>query len=105
MAFDGITMANLTWEFKQTLEGGRIQKIAQPEKDELILTIKGNRKTIRLQISASASLPLIYEASQNKPSSIIRSSPGWRTSRILALPICLRSSMQKPGAVIGLGLF
>ena len=68
MAFDGITMANLAWEFAQSLEGGRIQKIAQPEKDELILTIKGNRRTIRLQISASASLPLIYEASQNKPS-------------------------------------
>ncbi len=68
MAFDGITMANLTWELKQSLEGARIQKIAQPEKDELILTIKGNRKTIRLQISASASLPLIYETSQNKPS-------------------------------------
>lgn len=75
MAFDGITMANLTWEFKQTLEGGRIQKIAQPEKDELILTIKGNRKTIRLQISASASLPLIYEASQNKPSPM--TAPGF----------------------------
>ena len=68
-------MANLTWEFKQTLEGGRIQKIAQPEKDELILTIKGNRKTIRLQISASASLPLIYEASQNKPSPM--TAPGF----------------------------
>ena len=75
MAFDGITMANLTWEFKQSLEGGRIQKIAQPEKDELILTIKGNRETIRLQISASASLPLIYKTSQNKPGPL--TAPGF----------------------------
>lgn len=75
MAFDGITMANLTWELKAALEGGRIQKIAQPEKDELILTIKGNRETIRLQISASASLPLIYRTSQNKPSPL--TAPGF----------------------------
>ena len=32
MAFDGITIANLVWEFKHTLEGGKIAKIAQPEK-------------------------------------------------------------------------
>ena len=30
MAFDGITIANLAYEFKSTLEGGKIAKIAQP---------------------------------------------------------------------------
>ena len=33
MAFDGITIASLVHEFKDTLEGGRISKIDQPEKD------------------------------------------------------------------------
>ena len=52
MAFDGITIANLRWEFAHTIEGGKIAKIAQPEKDELLITIKNNRENYRLQISA-----------------------------------------------------
>ena len=59
MAFDGITIANLVHEFKEALGGGRISKIAQPEKDELLIAIKNNKENYRLQISASASLPLI----------------------------------------------
>ena len=68
MAFDGITIANLRWEFAHTIEGGKIAKIAQPEKDELLLTIKGNRENFRLLISANASLPLLYFTETNKPS-------------------------------------
>ena len=33
MAFDGITIAAVTKELKESLEGGRISKIAQPEAD------------------------------------------------------------------------
>ena len=40
MAFDGITIANLVKELKDNLLDGRINKIAQPESDELLLTIK-----------------------------------------------------------------
>ena len=68
MAFDGITIASLVHEFKENLEGGRISKIAQPEKDELLMAIKNNKGNYRLQISASASLPLIYLTDKNKPS-------------------------------------
>jgi len=68
MAFDGIVIANLTHDIRQKLEGGKINKIAQPEKDELLFTIKNNRETLRLSISASASLPLIYFTETNKPS-------------------------------------
>ena len=68
MAFDGITIANLAYEFKSTLEGGKIAKIAQPEKDELLFTIKGNRENVRLLVSANASLPLLYFTANNKPS-------------------------------------
>ena len=60
MAFDGITVAAVVQELEHTLVGGRISKIAQPENDELLLTIKGNEGQKRLYISASASLPLIY---------------------------------------------
>ncbi|MBT9779273.1 DUF814 domain-containing protein [Clostridium sp. MCC353] len=68
MAFDGIIIANLTKEIKDRLEGGKISKIAQPEKDELLFTVKNNRETYRLLLSASASLPLAYFTENNKPS-------------------------------------
>ena len=85
MAFDGITIANLKKELSDALTGGRITKIAQPEADELLLTItKKPDKTeadggsggpgrraggqYRLLLSASASLPLAYLTDKNKPS-------------------------------------
>ena len=68
MAFDGITIANITKELNDKLLGGRIRKIAQPQNDELILTIKSAEGNFRLLISASASLPLIYLTENNKPS-------------------------------------
>lgn len=68
MAFDGITVACLVHELKNQLLNGRISKIAQPETDELLLTIKSASGQKRLCISASASLPLIYLTDENKPS-------------------------------------
>ncbi len=68
MAFDGITVAALTQELKNTLQNGRIHKIAQPETDELLLTIKTPEGQRRLYISASASLPLIYLTEDTKKS-------------------------------------
>jgi len=68
MAFDGITVACLVKELSAHLTGGRIYKIAQPETDELLITIKNNGSQYRLMLSASASLPLVYLTEQNKPS-------------------------------------
>lgn len=68
MAFDGIVIANLVHDIRQKLEGGKINKIAQPEKDELMFTVKNNKETLRLSVSASASLPLVYFTETNKPS-------------------------------------
>lgn len=68
MAFDGITTAALVKELTQKLEGGRIYKIAQPEKDELLLTVKNNGNQFRLLISSDASLPLLYLTEDNKKS-------------------------------------
>lgn len=75
MAFDGITIANITKELQQTLLGGRIYKIAQPESDELLLTIKNNGSQYRLLLSADASLPLVYLTESNKPSPL--TAPGF----------------------------
>lgn len=68
MALDGITVANVVKELRTLLTDARINKIAQPENDELLLTLKGNnRRQFRLLLSASASLPLIYITEENKP--------------------------------------
>lgn len=67
MALDGTVIAAMVHELNQTILGGRISKIAQPENDELMLTIKNEKKQYRLLISASASLPLIYLTENNKP--------------------------------------
>ena len=68
MAFDGITIANIVSELKEVLLEGRLYKIAQPEPDELLLTIKNNGSQYRLCLSASASLPLLYLTDENKQS-------------------------------------
>lgn len=68
MAFDGIMVAGLASELRHTILEGRISKIAQPEQDELLLTIKTNHGVRRLALSASASLPYIYLTDTNRPS-------------------------------------
>ena len=70
MAFDGVTIANLVSELKKELIGGRLYKIAQPENDELLITVKQPTGQKRLLISADASLPLLYLTESNKPSPI-----------------------------------
>ncbi len=68
MAFDGIVVANIVYELKETLTGARISKIAQPENDALLLTLKGACGQKRLLLSASASLPFAYLTDVNRPS-------------------------------------
>ncbi len=66
MALDGIVISNIAEELRSTILDGHISKIAQPEPDELLLTIKNNKKQYKLLLSACASLPLIYLTEQNK---------------------------------------
>ena len=75
MAFDGITIASIVSELNKKLLGGRIYKIAQPESDELLLTVKNNSTQYRLLLSADASLPLAYLTENNKPSPL--TAPGF----------------------------
>ncbi len=67
MAFDGITVAALADELNTHLSGGRIAKIAQPEADELLLTVKTGQGQEKLYLSASPSLPLAYLTGESRP--------------------------------------
>ncbi|MBQ1924349.1 MAG: NFACT family protein, partial [Lachnospiraceae bacterium] len=64
MAFDGIATACLAKELSDLLTGGRINKIAQTDTSELVLTIKPMMEKgggqVRLYLSADPSLPLCY---------------------------------------------
>ncbi len=75
MALDGITVSCLKKELQDLLLGGYIMKIAQPEKDELLMTIKNNGTQYRLSASANPSLPLLYITDKNKQSPI--TAPGF----------------------------
>lgn len=66
MALDGIVVANLRRDMEDLILGGRISKIAQPEADELLLTIKSQKGQYRLSLCASASLPYAYFTDANK---------------------------------------
>jgi len=68
MAFDGITIACIAKELNACLLGGRIYKIAQPEADELLLTVRRGKEQHRLFLSANASLPLVYLTPDNPAS-------------------------------------
>ena len=68
MAFDGVMVAALVKECKDLLTGSRIYKIAQPETDELQLTLKTKTGQYHLLLSANASLPLIYLTGKTKQS-------------------------------------
>lgn len=68
MAFDGLVISNLVYELNQTILNAKISKIAQPESDELLFTLKGPNGQFRLAMSASASLPFLYLTETNKPS-------------------------------------
>ncbi|CAG9619768.1 Rqc2 family fibronectin-binding protein [Sutcliffiella rhizosphaerae] len=60
MSFDGIFTYAMTTELKEKIESGRITKIYQPYKNELLLTIRQGGKNHKLLISAHPSYARIH---------------------------------------------
>ena len=60
MAFDGITLSCMTTELNNILKDGRVEKVLQPEYDEIILAVRSGGKNRRLVLSASSSNPRIH---------------------------------------------
>ncbi len=60
MAFDGLAVACIVHELNNTLSQGRVDKILQPEYDEIILGIRAGGKNRKLVLSASSSNPRIH---------------------------------------------
>lgn len=60
MALDGIVTKNIIKELNTTILGGKIDKIYQPEKDEIIINIYNKGNTYKLLVSANSSNPRIH---------------------------------------------
>lgn len=69
MALDTLVIHTLAKELADKLTDGRIDKIHQPERDEILLHIRTYSKNYRLVISASPSYPRIHfcEAQKENP--------------------------------------
>ena len=64
MALDGVVISNIVSELNNSILNSRISKIAQPESDELLLTIKGTNgslfKKIMIKVVIFNILALIF---------------------------------------------
>lgn len=52
MPLDAVTISALTRELKEKLEGGRIDKVQQPERDMLLISLRSKGENLRLLLSA-----------------------------------------------------
>lgn len=66
MPFDGIAISQLIRELNQELTGQRIDKIYQPERDELTLVIRRRKGSSRLTISANARWARMYMSKERR---------------------------------------
>lgn len=66
MAFDGISISCIVKELESNLTGGRIDKITQPERDEIHIGVRADGKNHRLIASASSSNPRIHISREQK---------------------------------------
>ncbi len=60
MALDAVAVRAVAEELKNTIINGRIDKIYQPERDEICLNIRTFSESFRLVLSASSSQPRIH---------------------------------------------
>jgi len=59
MPLDGITLSSVVQEMSGKIVGGRVDKIQQPEPDEIIMTIRSRGQNHRLLFTANASAPRV----------------------------------------------
>lgn len=66
MAFDAVSVRCLVGELKEKLINGRIDKIYQPEKDEITVNIRTLSESFKLVLSASSAHPRVHFTSVSK---------------------------------------
>jgi predicted ribosome quality control (RQC) complex YloA/Tae2 family protein len=66
MALDGIFLSYIKDEIASRLEGGRVDKIHEPEKDEISITLRTRGGSARLLLSSNANSPRVHITETNK---------------------------------------
>lgn len=66
MAFDGIVTNSVVHELNEKLIGGRVDKIYQQEKDEILIYIHSKGTNYRLLLSSSSNNPRFYLTNNSK---------------------------------------
>lgn len=66
MPFDGLTMHQLTKEIKDLVVDAKIDKIHQPENDEIVLHLRKNKSNFALLLSSDSNLPYFNIVDQKK---------------------------------------
>ena len=66
MAFDTLVVKKIVLELSDKITLGRIDKVYQPEKDELLLIIRTKTENLRLVLSASSNNPRIHFTDKSK---------------------------------------
>ncbi|HHW32204.1 MAG TPA: fibronectin/fibrinogen-binding protein [Clostridiaceae bacterium] len=66
MPFDGIVTKCVVNELKDKIIDGRIEKIFQPESDEILINIRAKGRNYKLVLSANASYPRIHLVRESK---------------------------------------
>ena len=66
MPLDAVALGAIACELDEKLRDGKIEKIHQPERDEIMLVVKSFSKTYKLVISASGSNARMHLASESK---------------------------------------
>lgn len=66
MSFDGVVMRSIVKELKEKLLGARLNKIYQPEEDELSMVFYNKGSNYRLLVSANSNNPRIHLSDYSK---------------------------------------
>lgn len=67
MPLDGIAISNICYDIERIALGGRVEKVYQPERDELVLAIRAGGANHRLMLTSSASHPRLHFTKISKP--------------------------------------
>lgn len=66
MALDGIVISNIVYEIKSLMLGGRIDKIYQPEADEIIMSVRGGGSNYRILFTSHSNHPRLHITNEQK---------------------------------------
>ncbi|NLC06729.1 MAG: fibronectin/fibrinogen-binding protein, partial [Syntrophomonadaceae bacterium] len=67
MAFDGLVLAAVTHELSKSLLNARVDRVFQPEREEIHLILRQPGQSYRLLLSAQAERARIHLTNENKP--------------------------------------